>query len=169
MVFEGHSSDYQSKKHLRQMVEDGIAILKVGPALTFAYREALFALSAIEEQLVVNKEDRGNFIEVLRDEMVADPSRWNKYYFGTEQELAIKRLYSFSDRARYYLPRENVTAAIDKLMNNLKGELPLNLISQFAPVQYRKIVEEEIENTAQSIIEDWIGVTIDDYLFACIR
>lgn len=169
MVFEGHSSDYQSKKHLRQMVEDGIAILKVGPALTFAYREALFALSAIENQLIEQKEDRGNFIEVLRDEMVSDPSRWNKYYFGTEQELEIKRLYSFSDRARYYLPRENVSNAIEKLMSNLKGELPLNLISQFAPIQYRKIVENEIENSAQSIIEDWIGVTIDDYLNATIR
>ena len=169
MVFEGHSSDYQSKKHLRQMVEDGIAILKVGPALTFAYREALFALSAIENQLIEQKEDRGNFIEVLRNEMVSDPSRWNKYYFGTEQELEIKRLYSFSDSARYYLPRENVSNAIEKLMSNLKGELPLNLISQFAPIQYRKIVENEIENSAQSIIEDWIGVTIDDYLHATIR
>lgn len=56
-----------------------------------------------------------------------------------------------------------------KLMLNLKGELPLNLISQFAPIQYRKIVENEIENSAQSIIEDWIGVTIDDYLNATIR
>ena len=38
MVFEGHSTDYQPRKCLRQMVEDGIAILKVGPALTFALR-----------------------------------------------------------------------------------------------------------------------------------
>ena len=34
IVFEGHSTDYQPVECLRQMVEDGIAILKVGPALT---------------------------------------------------------------------------------------------------------------------------------------
>ena len=33
------------------MVEDGIAILKVGPALTFALREGLFALEQIEREL----------------------------------------------------------------------------------------------------------------------
>ena len=36
LVFEGHSTDYQSKERLREMVEDGIAILKVGPALTLS-------------------------------------------------------------------------------------------------------------------------------------
>jgi D-tagatose-1,6-bisphosphate aldolase subunit GatZ/KbaZ len=51
LVFEGHSTDYQSKERLREMVEDGIAILKVGPALTFALREGLFALERIEAEL----------------------------------------------------------------------------------------------------------------------
>ena len=30
LVFEGHSTDYQTPLHLRQMVEDGIVFLKVG-------------------------------------------------------------------------------------------------------------------------------------------
>lgn len=41
LVFEGHSTDYQTPEALKEMVEDGIAVLKVGPALTFALREAL--------------------------------------------------------------------------------------------------------------------------------
>lgn len=36
LVLEGHSTDYQAPRALKEMVEDGIAILKVGPALTFA-------------------------------------------------------------------------------------------------------------------------------------
>ncbi|NRT22070.1 tagatose-1,6-bisphosphate aldolase non-catalytic subunit AgaZ/GatZ [Clostridium beijerinckii] len=36
---------------MKRMVEDGIAILKVGPALTFALREGLFALSYMENEL----------------------------------------------------------------------------------------------------------------------
>lgn len=45
IVFEAHSTDYQTGPALRQMVRDHFAILKVGPWLTFAYREALLALS----------------------------------------------------------------------------------------------------------------------------
>lgn len=46
------------------MVTDGIAILKVGPALTFGLREALFSLSMMEKELVP-EEKRANFIETL--------------------------------------------------------------------------------------------------------
>ena len=35
---------------LAEMVEDHFAILKVGPQLTFAFREAIFALTAIERE-----------------------------------------------------------------------------------------------------------------------
>ena len=53
MMFEGHSTDYQPRAALRAMVKDGIGILKVGPALTFALREALFALESIERDLPI--------------------------------------------------------------------------------------------------------------------
>lgn len=39
IVLEGHSTDYQTASALREMVEDGIAILKIGPALTFGLRK----------------------------------------------------------------------------------------------------------------------------------
>ena len=41
LVYEAHSTDYQSSSALAQMVEDHFAILKVGPWLTFAFREAV--------------------------------------------------------------------------------------------------------------------------------
>jgi len=49
-VFEAHSTDYQTPRALREMVRDHFAILKVGPWLTFAFREAVFALAAVEEE-----------------------------------------------------------------------------------------------------------------------
>lgn len=52
IALEGHSTDYQSAQCLRNMVEDGIAILKVGPALTYGLREGLFSLSMMEWELV---------------------------------------------------------------------------------------------------------------------
>ena len=66
LVFEGHSTDYQTKIKLREMVEDGVAILKVGPGLTFAAREGLYALSFIEDEACkTNGKTPSNFREVL--------------------------------------------------------------------------------------------------------
>jgi D-tagatose 6-phosphate 4-epimerase len=50
-VFEAHSTDYQPAASLDALVRDGFAILKVGPWLTFALREALYGLACIARVL----------------------------------------------------------------------------------------------------------------------
>lgn len=55
MVYEAHSTDYQTQAAYRELVRDHFAILKVGPALTFALREAIFALAQIEQELIAPK------------------------------------------------------------------------------------------------------------------
>lgn len=164
LVFEGHSTDYQTPEHLRMMVEDGINILKVGPALTFAYREALFALSHIED---IVSDDASNFINVLEETMLDQPKNWQNHYHGTEKELFIKRKFSYSDRARYYLPQPAVQAAITKLMDNLNNAtVPMTLISQYMPVQYRNIKDGKIENNPKDLVHDYIKMYLSDYQYA---
>ena len=51
LVFEAHSTDYQPPESLARLVRDGFAILKVGPGLTFAMREALYGLDEIAAAL----------------------------------------------------------------------------------------------------------------------
>ena len=71
MVFEAHSTDYQSRAALRGLVEDHFAMLKVGPGLTFAYREALFGLSFIEDELLGDA--ASGVRDVLDQAMLANP------------------------------------------------------------------------------------------------
>ncbi len=167
LVFEGHSTDYQTKIKLREMVEDGVAILKVGPGLTFAAREGLYALSFIEDEVCkVNGNKLSNFRDVLDEEMLKNNSHWVKHYHGTEEEIALKRKYSFSDRSRYYYATKSVQNAIDTLLNNLKDGCPLNLLSQFMPIQYTKVREGSLKNDPKELVLDRIGNTIDEYLYA---
>ena len=106
LVFEGHSTDYQTKIKLRELVEDGVGILKVGPGLTFAMREGMFALEQIEKELLFGTDMQpSKFAETLDAEMCRDDKYWKKHYQGTELEIRLKRKYSFSDRCRYYMPR----------------------------------------------------------------
>ena len=168
LVFEGHSTDYQTKIKLRELIEDGVGILKVGPALTFAMREGMFALAHIEEELLYGTDiEPSRFIETLDEAMLADGKHWRKHYQGTELELRMKRKYSFSDRCRYYMPTPSVEAAKDRLIGNLrKLGIPLNLLSQFMPIQYTKVREGLLENDPVALVEDRITNTIDEYLYA---
>ena len=168
LVFEGHSTDYQTKIKLRELIEDGVGILKVGPALTFAMREGMFALAHIEEELLYGTDiEPSHFIETLDEAMLADGKHWRKHYQGTELELRMKRKYSFSDRCRYYMPTPTVEAAKERLSGNLrKLGIPLNLLSQFMPIQYTKVREGLLENDPVALVEDRITNTIDEYLYA---
>lgn len=168
LVFEGHSTDYQTKIKLRELVEDGVGILKVGPALTFAMREGMFALAYIEKELLYGTDiEPSHFIEALDEAMLADDKHWKKHYQGTELEIRMKRKFSFSDRCRYYMPTPSVEAAKERLIGNLrKLGIPLNLLSQFMPIQYTKVREGLLENDPVALVEDRIINTMDEYLYA---
>src|SRR3954454_1900008 len=118
LVFEAHSTDYQRPARLRELVEDHWAILKVGPALTFAMREALFGLALIEGELV-SRPSRSNLIEVVERRMLAEPEHWRGYYRGDPLTQRTSRRYSYSDRLRYYWADDEVDAARQTLLANL--------------------------------------------------
>lgn len=170
LVFEGHSTDYQTKYAFREMVQDGIAILKVGPALTFALREAFFSLANIENALITENTGRtpSRFIEVLEEAMVKNPDNWKKHYHGDEYRLKLARKYSLSDRCRYYLPQPEVQQAINRLFENLRSvKIPLTLISQYMPVQYTRVREGKLDLDPVSLAKDRVVNCIDEYLYGC--
>ncbi|MBQ3941495.1 MAG: class II D-tagatose-bisphosphate aldolase, non-catalytic subunit, partial [Bacteroidales bacterium] len=167
IMFEGHSTDYQSPQALKQMVEDGVGILKVGPALTFAAREALFALSHIEDELIDEPEKRSNYIAVVEQAMLENPKNWQKYYHGTPKEQALKRAYSYSDRSRYYMPDPRIEAAMDKLFANLRGaDIPMGLLHQYMPLQYIGVRNGSLPMEPRALVKDAVRIVCDDYNYA---
>jgi len=170
LIFEAHSTDYQTPHALRQLVEDHFAILKVGPALTFAFREAVFALAMIEEEWLAGKAgiELSRLRETLDAAMLTNPVHWRKYYGGDEQAQAFARKYSFSDRSRYYWPVAEVQDALARLLYNLEGNPPpLSLLSQFAPLQYSRIRAGRMANSPRAIILDRIDQVLGEYGYAC--
>jgi D-tagatose-1,6-bisphosphate aldolase subunit GatZ/KbaZ len=169
LVYEAHSTDYQSEDNLKKLVEDFFCILKVGPWLTFAFREALFALEAIEVEMLGDRsQDLSNLKETLDKAMRDDPVHWKKYYSGTEHQQFFKRKYSLSDRSRYYWPDESVSRAKDRLFKNLrKNRIPLSLLSQFMPTQFHKVLNGTLANDPKEIVLDYIRIITGVYSRAC--
>ena len=148
------------------MVRDGIAILKVGPALTYAFREGLFVLSYIEKELF-DKSERANFPQTIESAMLNDPSKWRKHYHGDNDHLTLCRKYSYLDRCRYYLNLPEVEESIKKLLKNMNSvEIPMNILHQYMPIQYESIARGKLENTASSLVKDYIRIVVKRYCYA---
>jgi D-tagatose-1,6-bisphosphate aldolase subunit GatZ/KbaZ len=167
LVLEAHSTDYQSVTALSEMVQDHFGILKVGPWLTYAVREAIFALADIENELV-DSEKSSNFRAEIDRIMLENPKYWEKHYHGTPKEIELARSFSYSDRIRYYWTNEEVIVLLEKLINNLnEKEIPNTLLSQYLPSQYHLVMENKIENNPESLIISKISEVIKIYNSAC--
>ena len=164
LVFEAHSTDYQTRAALAAMVADGFAILKVGPALTFALREALYGLDHIAQALFGSTEAE-SLRAFMERTMTEDPRYWAGYYGGGPSEQRLLRHFSLSDRIRYYWARPQVVDAVGRLMQRLQGrKIPPALAHQYLP-------GFDLEAGAQLTADQAIVATIDrvlgDYSFAC--
>jgi D-tagatose-1,6-bisphosphate aldolase subunit GatZ/KbaZ len=133
IVFEAHSTDYQTHDGLRQLVEGGFSILKVGPWLTFALREALYGLDAIADVLD-GQPPRSQLMQVMEAVMQAAPENWARYYHGSPTDLWLQRHFSYSDRIRYYWPDPAAEFAVRRLRERLAGRrIPQPLLMQYLP------------------------------------
>jgi D-tagatose-1,6-bisphosphate aldolase subunit GatZ/KbaZ len=169
IVYEAHSTDYQKKELLKQMVEDHFVFLKVGPWLTYKFREAVFALSLIENEIFSDRKEAvlSNLIEVVEEKMVENPKYWKKYYTGSEEENKQKRKYSYSDRIRYYWSDKKVDEALKKLLNNLsENKIPQTLINKYLPEEYKAIQNGSLSDNPEEIILNRISEVLEIYNYA---
>lgn len=165
MVFEAHSTDYQTAGALEALVRDHFAILKVGPGLTFALREMFWALSDIASELGLMPE--GSLKDTLMAEMKRNPRYWKAYYTDPGQE-DFDLQFSLSDRIRYYWSTPVVERACAQLLERLASrEIPLTLISQYLPLQYAAIREGRLKREPRELMFDGVEQVLRHYDRAC--
>lgn len=170
LIYEAHSTDYQTPEALAALVRGHFAILKVGPGVTYALRETLWALTMIEDELLGTANSSG-LRNVVLEVMHAEPKYWNKYYTD-ESRLALDLQYSLSDRVRYYWAHPRIRAACDKLLHNLdassaSGSLPIALLSQYLPRQHHEIRAGRLDNSASAILRSGVTHVLRQYAQAC--
>lgn len=167
IVYEAHSTDYQPESAYRELVRDHFAILKVGPQLTFAYREGLFALAAIENELIPVGE-RSKLLQVADQVMCDEPGYWQNHYPAVEPQARVFRRFSYSDRIRYYWPHPLLQEAVGKLLRNLEGaEIPLPLLSQHLPGACEQVSDESLSSDPKELLIHHVMNVTRTYSEAC--
>lgn len=166
-VFEAHSTDYQSPAALAALVRDHFAILKVGPAATFALREALWALDALERDWLPAGATAG-----LRETVLAcmrdDPRHWQRYYPAGEPDCTWHLEFSLSDRIRYYWTRPEVVQAQARLFDNLRRRpMPRALLDRHFPDASCGVTTDPLPVDPEALVLAHVGRLLDDYWRAC--
>jgi D-tagatose-1,6-bisphosphate aldolase subunit GatZ/KbaZ len=165
LLFEAHSTDYQPAAALSALVDGGFAILKVGPGLTFALREALYGLDAIAGILGDGRPGSG-LAAAMEKIMLAEPSHWAGHYGGAADEQRLQRHFSYSDRIRYYWPDARAAAAVDELLARLPDEIPETLISQHLARLYPDVVEKRVAPKARDLCLAAVDAALAPYATA---
>lgn len=112
--FEAHSTDYQPDAVFADLARRHFAILKVGPALTFAYRRAVYALDALLR--VYRPDSAGQPLpKIMETLMLMRPDYWKAHYSGTEEAVRILRHFGYADRIRYYWTQPEAVSAVAAL------------------------------------------------------
>jgi D-tagatose-1,6-bisphosphate aldolase subunit GatZ/KbaZ len=167
LVFEAHSTDYQPQESLARLVADGFAVLKVGPGLTFALREAFYGLDQIATALSPSWHAHSLADEMER-EMLAHPGYWQSYYRGDANEQRVLRHFSYSDRIRYYWASPAPRQSVQRLLGYLsETNIPEPLISQFLPSLYRRVADGTVPAAPRELALEAVRDVLQVYAAAC--
>ena len=133
MCLEAHSTDYQHPAAYPRLAEFGFAFQKVGPALTFAWRQAVYAMDHL--RLLSGRSKGLDLRDTMERLMLAEPASWQAHYHGTNAEVALARHVGLADRIRYYWAKPDALAAVAELFADIDAAPPpLSLLWQgFAP------------------------------------
>jgi D-tagatose-1,6-bisphosphate aldolase subunit GatZ/KbaZ len=165
MVYEAHSTDYQTPAALAELVRHHFAVLKVGPAVTFALREVLWGLAGIHAELTAD--NSRSVKHVVLAAMRANPKYWAPYYTDTAT-MALDLQYSLSDRIRYYWNVPEVRAACETLVADLRSRgIPLTLLSQYLPLEHAAVREHRISNDPHELLLSGVRRVLRGYARAC--
>lgn len=163
MCFEAHSTDYQRPRALAALGAGHFAILKVGPALTDAYRRALYALDAMSGELDGHGA-RPALSDVMEQLMLSEPRHWCEHYHGTEAECRSLRHHSYADRVRYYWPQRPAREAVTALYEHVDAlQPPFHVLRDYFDPGLIELAER-LRVAAGGLARSLVLATIQDVL-----
>ena len=138
---EAHSTDYQEPDVFPKLAAEGFAFQKVGPVLTFAWRQAIYKLDMIRR---LQGHTGETVYDTMHQLMLDEPEKWQGHYPPEAAELSLALHFGLADRIRYYWPHPKAEAAVQDLMDSLAANPPAD------PLLWQFFSAETVANARQS-------------------
>lgn len=163
IAFEAHSTDYQDPEVFPELARRRFAFLKVGPALTFAYREAIYALDAIRGWYDAAASPLPTVMQGLID---ANPDTWAAHFKADGAALGHLQHFSYSDRIRYLWPHAEAQAAVNDLLDALENLTPMDpLLLQYLSRDIVDAITQSRQSWPRAVITAKVQTALSPYLF----
>ncbi len=158
VCLEAHSTDYQDPAVFPRLAELGFAFQKVGPALTFAYREALYGLDQLRAR-------KGALQSAMEAVMLADPSKWQGHYDGSDEALYQQRHFGLADRIRYYWPTAQAQSAVADLLSSFNAPIPDSALQNVFDTDVLDRAANGSGDQLTRLIDAHISLALEPYFF----
>ncbi|MFN3993371.1 MAG: class II D-tagatose-bisphosphate aldolase non-catalytic subunit [Tabrizicola flagellatus] len=168
LCLEAHSTDYQHPAAYPRLAELGFAFQKVGPALTFAWREALYALDTIRAQ---NGWASGPSLpDTMEAVMLANPTHWQAHVHGQTADSRTERHFGLADRIRYYWPAPAAEQAVARLLADLDDRrLPDPLLAAHFRAEEIALARESRHSLPRALALARVQTALRPYFFTGSR
>ncbi|AGI69704.1 putative D-tagatose-1,6-bisphosphate aldolase subunit kbaZ [Octadecabacter antarcticus 307] len=162
VCLEAHSTDYQHPQVFPRLAQLGFAFQKVGPALTLAYRQALYSLDIVRS---LSSRGERHLSAALETAMLDDPRYWQSHYQGDAEQLLQQRHFGLADRIRYYWPVPSVQAAVQQLVVDLPRQIPDPILWQVFGQPVLDRAEDLAGSQIERLVRAQIQIALDPYFF----
>ena len=171
LAFEAHSTDYQKPAVFAELAQRHFTVMKVGPALTYAYRQAIYALDFLSAWLGAERCSSARLPDLMESLMQAETRHWRKHYSGDATRLQQLRHFSYADRIRYYWALPAASAAVQQLLATLSEQAPpidclLEQYFSLAAIERAAGLERRGYRWAQALVLAQIQLALQPY-FLC--
>lgn len=158
ICLEAHSTDYQDPAVFPRLAQLGFGFQKVGPALTFAYRRALYRLDQL-------RFPQGQLRAEMERMMIEHPAHWTGHYHGDEKTKKHLRHESYADRIRYYWPTPQAEYAVNELRRSFKAPISDQDLARMFPQDVLDLAEQNCGDQVQKLIDAHIQLALHPYFF----
>lgn len=163
LALEAHSTDYQKPAAYPRLAELGFAYQKVGPALTFAWRQAIYAL---DQMLSFLHGSAPIVIPTMERIMLENAGAWQSHYQGEPNAKFAQRHLALADRIRYYWPHPDAQAAVSALMTAMESQTLNRSVSElFFPNSTLERAELCGGLNAETLITSSVEQSLEPYFF----
>jgi D-tagatose-1,6-bisphosphate aldolase subunit GatZ/KbaZ len=109
--------------------------------------------------------DKGALQSAMEAVMLADPSKWQGHYTGSDEALYQQRHFGLADRIRYYWPTAQAQSAVGDLLSSFDAPITDNALQNVFDSDVLDRAANGSGDQLTRLIDAHIRLALEPYFF----